>query len=201
MSKINPKAAFLIEEYIHNLPEFSKNICLELVNIIHSTDASIIEDWKWNVPVFQKNGMICGFAAFKKHVSLTFFNGAVMSDKHQLFTDNCTAQKTRTIKFYTIKEIQKNKLLDYFHEALSLSNTVAKKSPEKKEILVPDLLHKALENNELAKLNFENMSYTYRKEYAIYIAEAKRETTQLRRLEKVISNLENNVKLHEQYKC
>ncbi len=44
------------------------------------------------------------------------------------------------------------------------------------------------------------MAYTYRKEYARHISDAKRETTKLSRLEKVISNLEKNIKMHEQYK-
>ena len=45
------------------------------------------------------------------------------------------------------------------------------------------------------------MAYTYRKEYALHISQAKRETTKLKRLEKVISNLEQNIKMHEQYNC
>jgi len=61
------------------------------------------------------------------------------------------------------------------------------------------LLKNALLKNKIAKENFEKMAYTYRKEYALHIANAKRETTKLNRLEKVIFNLENNIKMHEQY--
>jgi mRNA-degrading endonuclease YafQ of YafQ-DinJ toxin-antitoxin module len=45
------------------------------------------------------------------------------------------------------------------------------------------------------------MAYTYKKEYARFIQEAKRDTTKLSRLKKVITNLEQNIKMHEQYKC
>lgn len=201
MAKINPNAAHLIGNYIENLPKFSKNICEVLFELIHKADATVHEDWKWNIPVFHKNGMVCGFAAFKKHVSLTFFNGVLMTNKHQLFTDDCSAQKTRTIKFSTIEDIQENELLHYFREAFSLSPSPEKSTTEKKEIVVPELLQNALSENELAKTNFENMAYTYRKEYANHIADAKREATKLKRLKIVIANLEQNIKMHEQYKC
>lgn len=201
MAKINPNAANLIGNYIENLPEFSKNICEVLFELIHKADAGVIEDWKWNIPVFQKNGMVCGFAAFKKHVSLTFFDGALMTDEHQLFTDDCSAQKTRTIKFSTLENIQENELLDYFREAFSLGPVPKKTTSKKEEIVVPELLQNALAENKLAKTNFENMAYTYRKEYANHIADAKREATKLKRLKIVISNLEQNIKMHEQYKC
>ena len=81
-----------------------------------------------------------------------------------------------------------------------------KKSPvgkfaKKATFEIPELLQEALNKNLLAKKNFENMAYTYRKEYALYILEAKQETTKLKRLEKIIGNLEKNIKMHEQYKC
>jgi uncharacterized protein YdeI (YjbR/CyaY-like superfamily) len=145
--------------------------------------------------------MICGFAAFKNHVLVTFFNGAIMSDKHQLFSDGCSGKKLRTIKFKKSSEIANNKLVDYFKEAFLLGEIKIENDANKKEIEIPTLLQKALGKNTLAKENFENMPYTYRKEYANHIADAKREATKLSRLEKVIHNLEKNFKMHEQYKC
>ncbi|MFK5958653.1 MAG: YdeI/OmpD-associated family protein [Lutibacter sp.] len=56
-------------------------------------------------------------------------------------------------------------------------------------------------SNNVAKQNFEDMAYTYRKEYALHISQAKRKTTKLKRLEKIISNLEQNIKMHEHYNC
>jgi len=201
MSKINPKASLLIDEYLFSKADFANEICALLRTLIHKADNSVTEDWKWNIPVFHKNKMICGFAGFKKHVSLTFFNGALMSDKYKLFSDDCGAQKMRTLKFTNISEINEAQLIDYFKEAFSISEIPVKKTAVKKELIIPELLQNALAKNKLAKSNFENMAYTYKKEYAQHISDAKRETTKLKRLEKVISNLEQNIKMHEQYKC
>ncbi|MBI9042504.1 YdeI/OmpD-associated family protein [Lutibacter sp.] len=200
MTKANPTATLLIDDYIESLPTFSKEICETIRFLIHKTEQQIIEDWKWNRPIFINHKMVCGFSAHKNHVSLTFFNGANMSDQYQLFTGDCSAQHTRNIKFETSSEINKKQLLDYFKEAFLLENTV-KQTKTSKKVEIPELLKNALEKNKLAKTNFENMAYTYRKEYALYILEAKREATKLSRLEKVIFNLEKNIKMHEQYKC
>jgi len=65
MAKINPNATILIDNYIENLPLFSKDICIALRALIHKTaDSELCEDWKWNIPIFNKTTMICGFAAF-----------------------------------------------------------------------------------------------------------------------------------------
>ena len=202
MAKVNPEASKLIDDYIATLPDFSKEICLVLRECFHKADASIIEDWKWRIPIFSKTSMICGFSGFKKHVSLTFFKGAQMSNQHLLFTDDCNAQKTRTIKFSNLSEINKTQIVDYFKEAALLDEVkIKKETSKKKDLEIPELLQNALEKNPLAKSNFNKMAYTYRKEYAQHIANAKRETTKLKRLEKVIANLEQNIKMHEQYNC
>jgi len=202
MAKTNPKAKYLIDEYIAKKEPFLNEICELLRELIHKADTNIIEDWKWSRPIFIiKNKMVCGFSSHKNHVSLTFFNGALISDKHHLFSDDCIAQNTRTIKFTNISEIDKNDLLYYFKEAILLSEIKPKKLQNKTEIEIPKLLKNALAKNKLAKQNFDKMAFTYRKEYVNHIESAKRETTKISRLEKVILNLENNIKMHEQYKC
>jgi uncharacterized protein YdeI (YjbR/CyaY-like superfamily) len=202
MAIINKNASNLIDDYIENLPNFSKEICIEIRKIMHTAEPQIIEDWKWNIPFFCfENEKIGGFAAFKKHVTLHFFNGVQMSNQHQLFDENCNALKTRHIKFKTASEINKNQLFDYFKEAFLLKNTSIKTAKKKSTIELPEILQVALANNKLAKTNFDKMAYTYRKEYALHISEAKRETTKISRLAKVMSNLEKNIKMHEQFKC
>lgn len=200
MSKINPLASTLIDDYITSKATFAKEILELFRDLIHQADTEIIEDFKWSVPVFHKNEMACGIAAFQKHVSITFFNGAKMSDKHHLFSGDCSAKHLRTIKFASISEIDKNQLLDYFKEAFLMRKADINKTESNKKIEIPELLQKALNENKLAKKNFENMAYTYRKEYVLFISEAKRETTKLKRLERILSNLEQNIKMHEQYK-
>ena len=199
MAKSN--AALLIDEYIEKLSPFSKEVCEVLRECTLNTNVLLKEELKWRVPVYSNKKLLFGFAGFKNHVSITFFNGVELSDKHNLFTKDCYAKLTRTIKLTKGSELDKNKIIAYMNEAISFENSSVKKVEKKESIEIPELLKNALKSNKKASENFNNMAYTFRKEYAKHISEAKRESTKLRRLEKVIFNLEKNIKMHEHYKC
>jgi uncharacterized protein YdeI (YjbR/CyaY-like superfamily) len=201
MARVNPEAGRLIQDYLSILPEFSNKICTKIYELIHISYPEVIEDFKWRTPVFRNDKMVCGFTGFKKHVSLHFFHGSQMSNQHNLFTDDCSAQHSKTIKFFALNDIDENKLLNYLQEAFHMNVKEKEMGTKSKTVIIPDLLKQALENNPIAKQNFDGMAYTYRKEYAQHIADAKQQITKLRRLEKVMLNLEKGIKMHEQYKC
>ena len=55
-----------------------------------------------------------------------------------------------------------------------------------REVVVPDELAAALAGDDAARAAYEAMSYTHRREYAAWVAEAKKEETRLRRAGKAI---------------
>jgi hypothetical protein len=59
---------------------------------------------------------------------------------------------------------------------------------------VPTPLAAALDEDSKAKAAFEGLSYTHRNEYARWIAEAKREETRERRVEKAVAMLRDGVR-------
>jgi hypothetical protein len=58
-----------------------------------------------------------------------------------------------------------------------------------RDVELPEVLAQALEGDPTAKAKFDSLAYTYRKEYARRIAEAKREETRQRRLEQILAEL------------
>jgi Bacteriocin-protection, YdeI or OmpD-Associated/Domain of unknown function (DUF1905) len=58
-----------------------------------------------------------------------------------------------------------------------------------REVDVPAELERALAKDTTAKASFERLSYTHRKEYARWVAEAKRAETRARRLETALAML------------
>lgn len=58
-----------------------------------------------------------------------------------------------------------------------------------RHVTIPAALKKLLASNREAKLRFEKLSYTHRKEYARWIAEAKKPETRARRLHQVVPML------------
>ncbi len=47
MNKSQKAATDRVLEYMNNLPDWSRRICLRLRAIILSADPSLVEDWKW----------------------------------------------------------------------------------------------------------------------------------------------------------
>jgi hypothetical protein len=65
---------------------------------------------------------------------------------------------------------------------------------EPREVDVPPALQAALDADDAARAAFEKLSFTHRREYARWIAEAKREETRERRLGKAVEMLRAGVK-------
>jgi hypothetical protein len=63
-----------------------------------------------------------------------------------------------------------------------------------REVEVPEALAAALGRDDEARAIFEALSFTHRKEYAQWIAEAKRDETRVRRTEKALEMLRKGVR-------
>ena len=60
---------------------------------------SIVEEWKWETPVWSHNGNVLAFGAFKDHIKINFFKGALLDDPQGLFNAGLDAKKTRAIDY------------------------------------------------------------------------------------------------------
>jgi len=65
---------------------------------------------------------------------------------------------------------------------------------EPREVEVPPALQARLDADEIARAAFEKLSFTHRREYADWIAQAKQEKTRSRRLGRAIEMLRDGVK-------
>ena len=74
-------------------------------------------------------------------------------------------------------------------------NEGSKKEKNKKEINIPDFILKEFAKNEPVLTNFNNLAQSYRRQYILWITNAKREETILRRLKESIKLLKENKKL------
>ena len=65
--------------------------------LIRQADPAIVEEWKWNVPVWSHNGIICTGEAYKKAVKLTFAKGASLDDPTKLFNSSLEGNTRRAL--------------------------------------------------------------------------------------------------------
>jgi hypothetical protein len=65
--------------------------------LIREADPGITEEWKWNVPVWSHDGIVCTGEAYKKAVKLTFAKGAKTPDPARLFNSSLEGNVRRAI--------------------------------------------------------------------------------------------------------
>ena len=191
-----------IAAYIDQHEQFS-----ELLNVLRSIIKKhpFEETVKWGMPtyVFDKKNLI-GIGAFKKHVGLWFFQGALLEDKAQIL-HNAQEAKTkamRQVHFKKISEIDPVVLHRYLEETIENQKnglTVQISKPVKKVIL-PDDLSNYLEKHAALSVSFSRLTPGRQKEYAEYISSAKRAQTKIDRLKKITPLINEGIGLNDKYK-
>jgi len=72
--------AALIDERIASFTDWRGATLAALRKAITSADARVVEEWKWGVPVWSCQGIICTGETYKSAVKLTFAKGASLND-------------------------------------------------------------------------------------------------------------------------
>jgi uncharacterized protein YdeI (YjbR/CyaY-like superfamily) len=201
MAKVKHRedAVLKIDGYINELPPWSKEICNKLRKIILTTSTKIIEDWKWG-PNYYYEGMICGYGAFKNHVSFAFFQGALLSDPQKILKENEGNLHNRHIKFTAAREINATVLKAYIKEAMK-NNEAGEKivQPKAKTVtLHPDFIS-ALQKAKL-RVKFEAYTYYKQKEISEWISSAKQVATRESRIQKAIEMILVGKSLNDKYR-
>jgi uncharacterized protein YdeI (YjbR/CyaY-like superfamily) len=106
----------------------------------------------------------------------------------------------RHIKFKDVKEIDEKLLIDYITEAV-INNEKGLKITEAKDktVVIPADFIKLLTKNKLLA-NFEEMSYSKRKDYVQWIEGAKQADTRTRRIEQALTKIKDKTGLNDHYK-
>ena len=161
------------------------------------------EKMKWGIPTYcLKNKNVAGIGAFKSYAGLWFFNGVFLKDKANVLI-NAQEGKTKGLRqwrFETIDEIDEKLVRTYIEEAIQNQKAGKEIKPEKKPLIIPDELKEALAADGKLSEIFDSLSLSCRREYAEHIAEAKREETRQKRLEKIIPMILNKEGLNDKYK-
>ena len=65
--------------------------------LILAADPGVVEEWKWNVPVWSCGGIVCTGETYKAAVKLTFPKGAALADPAGLFNASLEGNARRAI--------------------------------------------------------------------------------------------------------
>ena len=92
-------ASQLIDEAIQEYVGWRGDTLAKVRALIKEADPDVIEEWKWNIPVWSHNGIICTGETYKAAVKTTFPKGASLPDPAGLFNSSLEGATRRAIDF------------------------------------------------------------------------------------------------------
>jgi len=190
-----------VSAYIRKHERWSAQL-QQLRHVFQQSD--LREEVKWGSPTYTMNGkLVAGFAAFKNHYAIWFHQGVFLKDTDKKLV-NAQEGKTKALrqwKFTEKDEIEEDIVLKYLREATENSlNGKELKPVRKTEVSIPTLLKQALASDSALKTAFEALTPGRQREYSEHIGSAKREATQLSRLEKIKPMILEGLGLNDKYK-
>jgi hypothetical protein len=117
-----------ITNHINELADWRGKMIARLRKLILDAAPGIVEEWKWNTPVWSHNGNVVAVGAFQNHVKVNFFKGASLNDPHGLFNAGLEARTTRAIDIYEGDVINEAALKDLIRATTALN--IAKPKPK-----------------------------------------------------------------------
>lgn len=110
-----------ITQYIKGFTDWRGDILAELRETINAANPDLKEDWKWMVPVWTSNGLVCATSAFKDHVKLNFFKGSLLSDPDKLINNGFSSKDHRSIDFSEGDTVNKDAIIAMLKAAVKLN--------------------------------------------------------------------------------
>ena len=187
MPKTEPK----FDTYIEKAQPFAKPILEYLRETVHEFCPDAEEAMKWSFPNFMyKDRILCSMSAFKAHCAFGFWLESEMKTMKEL-TKNIEKNSMFTLgKITKIEDLpSKVQLKACIKEAMELTDmgvTIKKKPATKTETEIPEAFQIALNKNKEANEFFIKASPSFRKEYNMWIADAKTEATRDKRIDQAV---------------
>jgi hypothetical protein len=124
-------ASAFIDNKIKELGDWRGRALAKVRTIIHEADPEIVEEWKWDVPVWSHGGIVCTGETYKSVVKATFAKGAELKDPSGLFNSSLDGNVRRAIDFHEGDKVDEAGLKDLIRAAVAL-NLKAKNKPKPK---------------------------------------------------------------------
>lgn len=119
-------AAELIDARIAEYGDWRGTTLAQLRAIVKDADPDVIEEWKWSVPVWSHDGILCTGEVYKAAVKMTFPKGASLDDPKGLFNSSLEGNVRRAIDFREGGKIDKPALKALIRAAVALNQSAVK---------------------------------------------------------------------------
>ena len=124
-------ASELISKRIAELGDWRGETLSRMRKLIKEAVPDVVEEWKWMVPVWSHDGIICTGESYKQVVKLTFAKGASLKDPAHLFNSSLEGNARRAIDIHEGEEVDESAFKALVSQAIAL-NSSGKSKPSKK---------------------------------------------------------------------
>ena len=122
-----PKSASqLIDARIKELGDWRGETLSRLRALIKEADPEVVEEWKWDVPVWSHDGIICTGETYKTTVKMTFAKGASLKDPSGIFNSSLNGNTRRAIDIRAGDKLNQKALKALIRDAVKLNQSKAK---------------------------------------------------------------------------
>jgi len=116
----------LIDARIKELGDWRGKMLSRLRALVKEADPDVVEEWKWNVPVWSHDGLICTGETYKSAVKMTFAKGASLPDPSRLFNSSLEGNTRRAIDFHEGEKIDEKAFKALIRAAVTYNKSKAK---------------------------------------------------------------------------
>ena len=113
----------MIDARIAELDDWRGATLARLRALIKQADPDVVEEWKWSVPVWSHDGIICTGESYKTAVKLTFAKGASLKDPSRLFNSSLEGNTRRAIDVHEGDDIDETAFLALIRAAVTLNES------------------------------------------------------------------------------
>ena len=114
-------ASALIDGRIEELGDWRGKTLAKVREIILKADPEVVEEWKWGIPVWSHEGIICTGETYKSAVKLTFAKGAALKDPAGLFTSSLEGKVRRAVDIHEGEKVDATALKNLVRAAVALN--------------------------------------------------------------------------------
>jgi hypothetical protein len=127
----DPSASELISQRIVELGDWRSETLARMRKLIQQADPDVVEEWKWNVPVWSHDGILCTGESYKKAVKLTFAKGASLKDPSKLFNSSLDGNVRRAIDIHEGEVVDATAFKALVRQAVALNKSGPSKPSNK----------------------------------------------------------------------
>jgi hypothetical protein len=124
-SQTAESASRLIDARIEKLGDWRGETLSRLRALIQQADPEVVEEWKWETPVWSHGGIICTGETYKSVVKMTFAKGASLDDPLALFNSSLEGRARRAIDFREGGKVNEKALKALIRAAVALNTSSA----------------------------------------------------------------------------